>query len=46
LIPAIIIFPKLWGIEGLFYAAPFADFISFLITASFFFYGIRTLERA
>lgn len=46
LIPAIIIFPKLWGIEGLFYAAPFADFTSFLITASFFFYGIRTLEKA
>lgn len=46
LIPAIIIFPKFWGIEGLFYAAPFADFISFLITASFFFYGIRTLEKA
>lgn len=46
LIPAIIIFPKLWGIEGLFYAAPFADFISFLITASFFFYGMKTLEKA
>lgn len=46
LIPAIIIFPKFWGIEGLFYAAPFADFISFLITAAFFFYGIRTLEKA
>ncbi len=46
LIPAIIIFPKFWGIEGLFYAAPFADFISFLITASFFFYGISTLEKA
>ncbi|MFA9422377.1 MAG: MATE family efflux transporter [Sedimentibacter sp.] len=45
LIPAIIIFPKFWGIEGLLYAAPFADFFSFLLTASFFFYGINTLEK-
>ena len=45
LIPAIIIFPRFWSIEGLLYAAPFADFFSFLLTSSFFFYGIKTLEK-
>lgn len=43
LIPAIIIFPKLWGIEGLLYAAPFADFFSFLLTATFFYLNIKKL---
>lgn len=45
LIPAIIVFPRLWGIEGLFYAAPFADFISFITTAAFFYMGMKTLEK-
>ncbi|WP_326908023.1 MATE family efflux transporter [Sedimentibacter sp. MB31-C6] len=43
LIPAIIIFPKLWGLEGLLYAAPFADFFSFLLTATFFYLSIKKL---
>ncbi|MDD4090043.1 MAG: MATE family efflux transporter [Tissierellia bacterium] len=43
LIPAIIIFPKFWGVEGILYAAPFADFLSFLLTATFFYLGIRKL---
>lgn len=46
LIPAIIVFPRLWGIEGLFYAAPFADFISFITTAAFFYMGMKTLEKS
>lgn len=45
LIPSIIIFSKVWGIKGLVYAAPFADFLSFLLTASFFYYGIKHLEN-
>ena len=43
LTPAIIIFPKIWGVEGILYAAPFADFLSFLLTATFFYLGIRKL---
>ena len=45
LIPSIIIFSKIWGIEGLVYAAPFADFLSFILTAIFFYHGIRNLEK-
>jgi len=45
LIPSIIIFSKIWGIKGLVYAAPFADSLSFLFTASFFYYGIKHLEN-
>ncbi len=43
LMPAIIIFPKIWGVEGILYAAPFADLLSFLLTATFFYLGIRKL---
>lgn len=45
LIPAIIIFSKVWGIKGLIYAAPFADFLSFILTATFFYHGIKNLEK-
>jgi putative MATE family efflux protein len=43
LIPAIILFPKFWGVQGILYAAPFADFFSFLLTATFFYIGIKKL---
>lgn len=45
LIPAIIIFSKIWGIEGLVYAAPFADFLSFILTGIFYYHGIKNLEK-
>ncbi|MDD4780012.1 MAG: MATE family efflux transporter [Tissierellia bacterium] len=45
LIPAIIIFPKVWGLEGLLYAAPFADFFAFLLTGTFFYFGMKKLEN-
>ncbi|MDT4762231.1 MATE family efflux transporter [Sphaerochaeta sp. PS] len=45
LIPAIMIFPLFWGLEGILYAAPFADLISTVITAFFFFNGLKNLER-
>lgn len=41
LIPAIIIFPKIWGLNGILYAAPFADFFSFLVTGAWFLVYIR-----
>lgn len=44
LIPALIIFPKFWGINGLLHAAPFADFFSALLTGIWFFYGIKAMS--
>lgn len=43
LIPALIIFPKIWGLEGLLYSAPFADFFSTLLTGVWFMVGIKQL---
>ncbi len=43
LIPAVIIFPRFWGITGLLHAAPFADFFSSLLTGIWFFNGIKSL---
>lgn len=45
LIPSILIFPKIWGIEGLLKAAPFADFMSFLLTFTWFYLGLRNLKN-
>jgi len=45
LIPAIIIFPRFWGIKGLLHAAPFADFLSALITGIWFYFGTRSLKE-
>ncbi len=43
LIPAIIVFSQWWGLKGILHAAPFADAFSAMITAIWFFTGIRTL---
>jgi putative MATE family efflux protein len=43
LIPALIIFPRLWGLHGLLYAAPFADSFSALITGIWFYYGMKDI---
>ncbi|MGI6114434.1 MAG: MATE family efflux transporter [Mahellales bacterium] len=45
LIPAIIIFPKLWGMNGLLHAAPFADLFSTVLTGIWFYHGIKNLDR-
>jgi putative MATE family efflux protein len=45
LIPAVLLFSKLWGVAGLLYAAPVADFFSTLLTGVWFFFGIRKLGR-
>ena len=45
LIPALIIFPQFWGLEGLLYAAPFADFFSAIVTGLAFFYNIRRISK-
>jgi putative MATE family efflux protein len=45
LIPALIIFPRFWGINGLLHAAPFADFFSALLTGIWFYNGIKNLGK-
>lgn len=45
LIPALIIFPKIWGINGLLHAAPFADFLSALLTGFWFYLAIKNLKE-
>ncbi len=45
LIPAILIFPRIWGIPGLLHAAPFADFLSVILTSIWFYFGIRSLKN-
>jgi len=45
LIPAILIFPLFWGLEGILFAAPFADMLSTIVTAFFFYYGMKNLEK-
>ncbi|HZK39411.1 MAG TPA: MATE family efflux transporter [Clostridia bacterium] len=43
LIPALIVFPLFWGIDGILYAAPFADVLSTLLTGTWFWFGIKNL---
>lgn len=45
LIPAIIVFSRLWGLEGLLFAAPFADGLAAAITGLRFRVGIRSLGQ-
>ncbi|WP_320129951.1 MATE family efflux transporter [uncultured Sphaerochaeta sp.] len=44
LIPAILVFSKLWGLDGLLSAAPFADLLSTTLTAIVFTVGMQKLE--
>lgn len=43
LMPAIIVFPKFFGVKGILYAAPFADILSFLLTALLLYLNIKKL---
>ena len=44
LIPSILVFSRLWGIDGLLLAAPFVDGISALITGIWFYHGMKRLS--
>lgn len=46
LIPAVILFPRIWGLHGILYAGPFADFVSFLMTAIWFYFGLKRLKQS
>ncbi|WP_343032812.1 MATE family efflux transporter [Anaerotalea alkaliphila] len=45
LVPALLVFPRLWGLEGLLHAAPFADFFSFALTAVWLHFGLQGLGK-
>lgn len=45
LIPAVIIFPQIWGVEGLLYAAPFADLLAAILTGYFFIKVLKDLTH-
>ena len=45
LIPAVLVFSRIWGIDGLLHAAPFADAVSSVLTGVFFYFGIRKLGK-
>lgn len=46
LIPALIVFPLFWGVDGILYAAPFADTLSAILTGTWFWFGIKNLGRS
>lgn len=45
LIPAVIIFPMIWGLDGILYAGPFADFCSVVITAVMVYKAMSELKE-
>ena len=45
LIPAILIFPIFFGLDGILYAAPFSDFLAALLTGFFFIKVYRELDH-
>ena len=45
-IPFILIFPKFWGIEGIFYAAPASDALTCLVAVFVVSHQLRLLRRA
>jgi putative MATE family efflux protein len=44
LIPAILIFSSIWGLNGILYAAPFADSLAAMVTAFWFFRALKQLK--
>ncbi len=45
LIPAILIFPSIWGLDGVWISAPICDLISALIVSTFLYKEIKLLNR-
>ena len=44
-IPFLLIFPRFWGLPGLYAAAPASDFLTFLISLPLVLFQLRTLRR-
>lgn len=45
LLPTVLLFGELWGLEGVLYAAPAADLIAVIITGTWYYFGINSLEK-
>jgi putative MATE family efflux protein len=46
LIPALLIFPRFWGLDGILRAAPFADIFSFILTGAWFYFSVKNLDTS
>lgn len=44
-IPLLIILPYYWGLEGIWWSAPFSDLGAFVLTGIWLWYEIRNLEK-
>lgn len=44
-VPLIIILPNIFGIEGILYAAPFADFIAMIVAVSMTIYFMKNIDK-
>lgn len=45
LIPSVMIFSSIWGLNGILHAAPFSDTVSFFIVLFFYIRGMKNLEN-
>lgn len=44
LIPALLIFPGIWGLDGVWYASPFSDFIAAVTAWGFLWYHVKNIK--
>lgn len=44
-IPALLILPKIWGIEGVWWSAPVSDIGAFIVTGVWLWIEIRALDK-
>ena len=44
LIPAILVFPHFWGLDGVWYAAPFSDFVAAATAWLFLWYHVKNMK--
>lgn len=44
LIPALLVFPNLWGLDGVWYASPFSDFIAAVTAWGFLWYHVKNIK--
>ena len=45
LLPLLIIFPKIFGVDGIMYATPVTDFISFIVAVLFLINELKKMPR-
>lgn len=45
LIPLLLIFPKFWGLKGIWWSMPTSDMLAFMITLCFFFIELRNMRK-